>query len=186
MSTEPEIMAMDECYRALGQIDDKGKIRVIQWLIGRFDLSPNGKSAFQQIDDVETIHVLASHADSNGSNAKINAASLIEEFESVADIFAACDPKTDADKVLVVGAFLQIKNKWADFAGFDVQKELKNLGHGVTNITVSTGILEDKKPKLLIQTKKEGKSKQSRKKYKVTVEGINYVSQLLKKEIHAA
>jgi len=49
----------------------------------------------------------------------------------------------------------------------------------VENITVALGALVDDTPRLVIQTHKAGKTKQARKKYKLTAEGIKRIKQML-------
>ncbi len=103
----------------------------------------------------------------------------IMSFESVADIFGKANPESDADKVLIVGAYLQGKNPTGELTGRQINKELKNLGHGVGNITNAITSLMERKPKLMIQTRKEGKSRQAQKKYRVTTEGLTAAKKLI-------
>jgi len=56
---------------------------------------------------------------------------------------------------------------------------LKDLGHGLSNVTVALDGLKDEKPALILQLKKSGTSKQARKTYKLTVEGAKRVRQML-------
>jgi hypothetical protein len=176
---DPEIQAMSDCYLALQNLDNDSRGRVIGWLASKFNINQtlgNLSVKGAQKDEGLPFHDQGQDRTTPpGSTSETN----ITDFENVADIFAKANPKTDADKVLVVATFLQLKNSLQDFASFDVQKELKHLGHGVTNITTSMGILEGKKPKLIIQTRKEGKSRQAKKKYKVTQEGIKTVKEFL-------
>jgi DNA-binding PadR family transcriptional regulator len=66
-----------------------------------------------------------------------------------------------------------------ELEGFTLNKELKNLGHGVSNITSALDTLMSRKPALVIQTKKSGTSKQARKKYKLTLEGLRAVERMV-------
>jgi hypothetical protein len=101
------------------------------------------------------------------------------DFGSVADIFAVANPKNTADKAIVVAAYLQITKGGADISGREINKELTQMGHGVQNITRAVEPLIRKKPQLLIQTRKEGKTKQAQKKYRVTNEGFAFVKSLV-------
>jgi hypothetical protein len=60
-----------------------------------------------------------------------------------------------------------------------VNRELKHLGHGVGNITSAFNDLISQKPALAMQTAKSGKSKQARKKYKITRAGEKAVLEML-------
>ena len=158
MDGEPELKAMNVVYDALSKLDEDAKKRVIDWVIGKFSLgrpkqrTDRGPTGFQPGLDGEEI--------------------MLGSFSSVADLFAKVSPKSEADKVLVVAAFLQETRAVAELTGREIHKELVHLGHGVGNITAAINTLMNKKPKLMIQTRKEGKTKQAQKKYKVTTEGF--------------
>jgi hypothetical protein len=61
-----------------------------------------------------------------------------------------------------------------------VNKELKNLGEGILNITSALDALKAQKPALALQLKKAGKSRQARKTYKVTVAGLKFVENMIR------
>jgi hypothetical protein len=44
---DPELEAIQKCTELLKDLDDEGKIRVIQYLINRYKLTPNHQSSFQ-------------------------------------------------------------------------------------------------------------------------------------------
>ena len=94
-------------------------------------------------------------------------------------MFAAANPESGTDKALMVAYWFQVLNGQADVDSFDVNKELKHLGHGALNITRAFDHLMEAKPQLVIQKRKSGKAKQARKKYRVTAEGISRVKQLM-------
>lgn len=158
---DPEIKAMNIIFETLKELDESMRARVLNWTLSKFGHSP-----------VKTTVVNpASQAPSNvtGSIAGIAA------YPSLAEAFSAASPNTDVEKVLVVAAYLQESQQKSDLTGFEINKELNHLGHSVTNITSTIGVLMSRKPQLMIQTKKDGKTKQAKKKYKVTVEGIRFV-----------
>jgi len=94
-------------------------------------------------------------------------------------LYEAANPRTEPQKVLVAGYWFQKLRGQSDVDGQQINTELKQLGHGVTNITRTLGSLINKKPQLVIQTHKSGKTKQARKKYRLTAEGIRAVEQML-------
>ena len=102
--------------------------------------------------------------------------------ESLADFFARADAQIESDKALVVGYWLQIKEARGDFDSQSVNTELKNLGHGIGNITVAFNHLIAQRPQQVIQTKKSGNSRQARKLYRLTTAGINRVERGLQNE----
>jgi hypothetical protein len=82
-------------------------------------------------------------------------------------------PKTEAERALAGAYWFQVIQGQADFQGQQVNNELKNVGHGVSNITVALGKLQNQKPALVRQVAKSGRSRQARKKYKLTTAGIS-------------
>lgn len=165
MTIDPELKAMHGAYEAIEALDDdESKARVIKWLFSKFSVAGSKLHTSQNtISESETLHT------------KVD----IPSYETVADIFSHASPRTESDKVLIVASFLQDKYGKSELTGREIHKELQHLGHGVSNITMAIQGLIDKKPKLMIQTRKEGKSKQAHKKYKVTVEGIKIAKEML-------
>jgi hypothetical protein len=100
-------------------------------------------------------------------------------FEHFAELFAAAQPKSNEDKALVAAYWLQAvqgQDKWQAQA---LSQELKNLGHAIANITDALTSNMRKKPQRVIQLQKTGNSRQARKVYKVTHEGLVYVQGML-------
>jgi hypothetical protein len=98
----------------------------------------------------------------------------------LAELFAVANPKTEADKVLVVGYWM-LKHQGSDeFESMTVNSQLTHLGHRVTNVTRALTALMTSRPVLVVQTYKSGKSRQARKKYKLTLEGSKRVENLMR------
>jgi hypothetical protein len=60
-----------------------------------------------------------------------------------------------------------------------VNTALKNLGHGVNDITSAFSGLMSRRPRLVIQVEKSGKSRQARKKYRMTDAGKKRVRAMI-------
>ena len=60
-----------------------------------------------------------------------------------------------------------------------LNSELKNLGYPIGNITRAVSGLASTMPRYVMQTKKSGTTKQARKKFRLTVEGIRRVEQMI-------
>lgn len=103
----------------------------------------------------------------------------LEGFETAADALAAAHTQTQADRVLVVAAFLTKKNGKTELTSQEINTELKNQGHGIGSINKVIDTLKDQTPQLMIQTKKSGKTQQARKNYKVTGQGFEKVQKML-------
>ena len=164
MNIDPELRAMITVYEALKDLDGEAKVRVIEWVSGKFELVCAKK--------------IYPEADMGPQETEYEERGLLD-FGSVADAFAMANPKNTADKALVVAAYLQASKGGVDVSGREINRELTQIGHGVHNITRAVEPLIKKKPQFLIQTRKEGKTKQAQKKYRVTNEGFTFVKRLI-------
>lgn len=166
MSSNPnaEIEAMGEIAKALSGLEEEAIKRVITWAASHYGLPARlaGKAGGRE----------------PGAGAA-NVAMSATEFAAMADLYDAANPKTGADRALVTGYWFQRVQSEADFDGLKVNNELKNLGHPVANITVAFNNLKACKPRLAMQVAKSGKSKQARKRYKLTTEGIRKVDRMI-------
>ena len=163
MDQDAEITAMSTVAKALEPLDELVRQRVISWAASRFgsQLPAPSKSLGIEREVAPT------------------AESARAEFESFAELFDAADPKTDKDRALVAAYWAQICQSQATFPAQTLNASLKDLGHGLSNVTVALDGLKDEKPALILQLKKSGTSKQARKTYKLTVEGAKRVRQML-------
>jgi len=97
-------------------------------------------------------------------------------------LFDAAHAKTEKEKALVAAYWVQISQGQPSFPAQILNSSLKDLGHGVSNITDSLDALKTEKPALILQLKKSGTSKQARKTYKLTAEGARRVQQMISNE----
>ena len=159
---DPEITAMTGVTAALTPLDDDARRRVLRWAAERFDVTmPNGRVAEEEPSD---------------GGVKTPTAS---DYSSFAELFENATPKTTTDKALIAAYWFQVIQGSSGFQSQQLNTELKNLGHGLSNVTDSLGSAERAKPTLVMQVNKSGKSKQARKTYKLTLAGINYVKAMI-------
>ena len=184
---DPEIEAIAKCHDLFKVLENDSKIRVIQWLISKFELNPGpstwtkthqqpnnsnrdtGKALPDVNDEIVAEEII--------TNPLVN--KTLESYETVAECFSDASPNNEWEKALIVAAYLQVKNGLADITSFDVNKQLKNLGHASANITQAFDGNINRKPQFILQLRKDGKSKQAKKKYKVSGEGIKYANSML-------
>jgi len=102
-----------------------------------------------------------------------------KRWESLPELFSAVTLGSDAERALVVAYWMQKVQGESDFDGFTINKELRHLGYAASNITSALTQLIVRKPQLAIQTHKSGSSKQARKRYRLTNEGLRAVERLL-------
>jgi hypothetical protein len=173
-STDPmvELTAMTDVAKSLQPLDSEAIRRVIAWAADRFGVAatlPAAKKAGTTTPgDMEDDAAAAEQPTST--------------FEDIADLYSCTDPKNDAEKALVVAYWFQKLGGEPDFDSARINRELKHLGHGVSNITAALTSLMSKKPQLVIQTRKSGSSQQARKRYKLTNEGLKHVDRMLRGE----
>ena len=169
---DAEFAAIQAVYSALQSLaDEAARTRVLEYVSDRLGISakarPSAKIAAEINQPDGDIH------DSEDEPADA------PNYGSFAELYDAAQPKTQPDKALVCGYWLQVCQGAETFDAFSINKELKNLGEGVANITSALDALKTQKPALALQLKKAGKSRQARKTYKVTVAGIKAVEAMI-------
>ncbi len=153
---DPEIKAMGDIAEALSELEPEVIRRVLKWANEKYQLRPTaGTLQGQSIGPVSRV------------------------FNEFSDLFDAASPSTGLERILVCAYWFQIVQGQADFDSQSLNTELKNFGHPSANITRDMDSLINRSPKLVLQTRKEGNSKQARKKFKLTREGIREVERLL-------
>lgn len=156
-----EIEAMKAVANAIKNLDEAARARVLSWLAGRYNIQA---------------------ADTNSLDAQRTTSPSNKNQHAETDLpttFAVARPENDTDRALVGAYWFQVIKGKPDVDSHEVNSELKHLGHGVGNITRAFDHLMAAKPQLVIQTRKSGKAKQARKKYRVTEAGIARVKQLI-------
>jgi hypothetical protein len=156
MDEDKEIAAMSSMVGALEELEPEERERVLRWACDRYSV----RLGFGTRRSVEP-------------GPSVTGGDL--ESEDLATLYDAANPKTDPERALVAGYWFQVREKQPVLDAQRLNSALKNLGHGVGNITSALTGLKDRKPALAMQVQKTGKSKQARKKYKLTAAGIRAV-----------
>ena len=159
---------MATLLKVMQDLDDSAKTRVLSWAAGRFSLSPPAKAG----------KILPENANSVEESDKPEDASNAT-YTTIADLFVSSRAGTGPEKVRVTGYWHQELQKKSDFGSFEVNKELRDLGHQVNSINKVFDALIDQKPQLVVQVRKLGTGKQSRRRHKLTLAGINRVKEML-------
>lgn len=157
-----EVEAITTVDKVLSELDEDVAARVLRWASEKY-----GKSAPREV---------LSEPINQGPPQPTS------QFEEIADLMAAAGPKSGVERVLVGTYWFQVINGHPNVTGQQVNDALKNLGHAVSNITDAFSNLIGRKPQLAMQVEKTGSSRQARKKYKLTIAGINEVKRLLAPE----
>jgi len=164
MDFEPEIKALNDIYTILNNMDHEARRRALLWINERFASDLKRNMASQAIKSQQGLP---------------GAAFEIKSFKSIVEIFSKARPKNDAEKVLIVASYLQENKPVEELTAREINMRLNFLGHSVRNITSTIGTLIKKRPQLMIQTRKEGKTRQAQKRYRVTAEGFAAVAGMI-------
>jgi len=168
---DPEVAAIGKVNEALLQLAPAAQQRVLRWAVERFGAVLPKRNAASTGGNAEEEEEPGD--DSGAANAQT-------EFTDFAALYDASNPATESERALVAGYWFQVCQNQQDFDALNANKTLKHLGHELSNVTRALETLINHKPRYLIQTRKEGTSKQARKKYRVTAEGIKRVKQMLR------
>ncbi len=160
---DEELAAMKAVADVLGSLDEKSASRVVRWAADRFGLAGRAReeSSSEQL-------VLRKGPSTDGDG-----------FQDAAELFVAAGPSTEEEKVLVMAYWFQVAQAQEALDGISINNQLKNLGHGVSNVTRAFDRLIARRPQLAIQVRKAGRTKQARKKYRITTEGIRRVQAMI-------
>lgn len=170
-----EFNAVREVYSAMKKLDPEAQQRTLDYVSSRLGLA--GTSPIKAREDKG--RPAMPDADPADSEEAAEAPASKSSYSSLAELFDAASPTSQSDKALVAGYWLQVCQGSENFDGFSVNKELKNLGEGLGNVTNAIEGLKNQKPALALQLAKSGKSQQARKTYKITVAGVRAVEKMI-------
>lgn len=168
-----ELKAMSEIVTALAPLPDEMRQRILRWTNEKYGV---------QITPVRRATGAGAGTalgDSGDDTVEDELAATEPEFIDFGDLFAAADPRSNEDKALVAAYWRQVHENEEKWQASALQKDLRNLGHAIPNITDALTSNIRKRPQRVIQVQKAGSSKQARKTYKVTREGLLYVKAML-------
>jgi hypothetical protein len=104
-----------------------------------------------------------------------------QSFLSVHQLFDAASPESGIQKVLAVAYWFQVIQGEVEWDSQTINTELKQMGHPSSNITRDLDVLMSRTPRMVMQVRKQGTTKQARKLYTLTREGIKVVEEQLSK-----
>lgn len=170
--TDLEIEAMGKVSKALGELDDEARGRVIRWVAERYGVELVAtKKPQRHAEETEN----GDHRDEDDQQAEDGG----NGWEHFAELYDASGASTHAAGMLVAAYWVQIVQGRQSFGSLELNKLLKDLGHGVTGTAKVMSTLIGKKPAHILQLKKSGKSQQARKTYRLTDAGRKAVEQMI-------
>lgn len=164
-----ELAVLVQLDEALGAIDEDGARRVLNWLNDKYRVKGDGAT----VREVRASAV----------GRSLDSAQPPMERVDFPTLYSRAQPETEKERALVAGYWFQAVNNEVDLDSQTLNKELKNLGHPISNITKALGYLIAQRPQLVIQTRKSGGSQQARKKYRLTRAGTDYVEAMLSRNV---
>lgn len=157
-----EISAMESIGKALSSLDEETRQRVLSWATAKF--LPSQPLRFKET------HAL-SRIDANEDQESA--------LSSFAELFAAVQPNDNPEKALAAAYWLQVYEGMESFSSQQINTELKNLGHGIPNVTSALSKCLKRQPAEILQLKKSGSSQQARKTYKATTSGLSKIKSMI-------
>ncbi|WP_375550305.1 hypothetical protein [Rhodophyticola porphyridii] len=170
MTNEPksEFEAFQQIHEALVDLDEDARGRVISSVATLLGIGTVAATSATR-DHPKNDNV--GRPDEEAADEEIEEA----EFSEFAELYAAARPNSNAEKALVAGYWLQICEGADSITAQGLNAELNHLGHKLTHVTDAMSQLISEKPQLVLQLRKSGKTKQARKTYKLSAEGIKRV-----------
>lgn len=167
---DAEFAAMQTVFSTLkGLDDDDARRRVLEYVGARFDIRV-GSAPKQKRNEEEA----------GDADQEVEGAAPPASYSSFAELHDAAQPKTNPEKALVAGYWLQVCEGSESFDSQSANTLLKHLGEGMANITSALDSLKGQKPALALQLKKSGKTRQARKTYKITTAGVKQVEAMIR------
>ena len=162
MADDPELAAIQAVLKTLEPLDPLERQRVFEYIGERLGIQGDGvqRSSLRRNDESRGQHGAPTYA-------------------TFAELYDAANPESAKDRVLVTAYWLQECEGEESFVSFDANKALKDLGHGLSNITGAVSALKEQKPALVLQLRKSGQTRQARKTYKLTKAGVEAVKEML-------
>lgn len=141
---------------ALEALDESAAARVLRWATDHFG-----------------------HSEALAGDAGVGAEPTSAPSADIHALFEESAPKTDAQRALLAAYWFQVHEGDASFTGAKVNDSLRQMGVGATNIAAVLSRLIARKPALVQQVSKSGRTQQARKQYRLTTAGIAAARELI-------
>ncbi len=169
MQEDREIAVLQQCFQELKTLDEGGRRRIIAWLADRFGVVP--VSGHKATDD-NGAPALANEEKTDANSEKTGTESIFGHYTHLKEFLLACQPDTDAERVLLTTAWLQFADRQQVISGRKVNDALKKIDKGVKNITSTLQLLERKQPPLIAASSQR---QHAQKEYKATETALDYI-----------
>ena len=169
-SKNKDIAAFEAIYKILEPLDEETRERVFTSVATMLNMKTYGVGPSKPFKGSQTPET---------EDGVVDGKRNLFEYDTFAELYASAGPTSNADKALIAGYWLQVCQGAGNFTGHSANKELADLGYRLTRITDALSFLINAKPELVLQIKKQGRSRQARKIYKLSKAGINQVEEMI-------
>ncbi len=177
LALSAELDAMKSVAQTLQSLDADATRRVLKWCLDRYQVTAPASAAPPRSGPPaqSSAQSHAAHHDGDSPPAPREP----QAFADFADLFDAANPDTAVEFALIAAYWFQAVQKHTELDSQQLNGALKNLGRPSSNITRDLDSLMTRTPRLVIQVRKDGTTKQARKRYKLTTEGVRAVERML-------
>ena len=173
MELDPEISAMSQVLEMFNKIEHGERKRIVEWITHRFQLGEEKQTDEIKLQD--TTPTTVQQVDVEPIDKQD-----LKQYKSLADLLEVSTAKKVVDRILVGAAYIQEKKNVEELTSFEINSQLKKAGHGIPNISIGINRVLEKVPQLIAVTQRDGNTKQSRRKFKVTEDGLKKAKSFLK------
>jgi hypothetical protein len=204
MYHDPEINALSNVHEVLKGFNNDQIKRIINWVTGKFELDkpPDLETGQREVDlspqpaQEETVEPTVEPVKKRRGRKPGQVRPVAEgtqpqpvpsqlkgflKYDSLKEIFDASTSKRPGEKMLLAAAYLQEKENFKELSSYDISSRLKKIGEEVNHPSAAINSLISKKPPLLQQTGTHGASVKSRRKFRVTEEGLKKAKKYINK-----
>jgi hypothetical protein len=195
MYYDAEINALSNVYEVLKALDNDQIKRIIDWVSSKFELEkyPDLKSGQREVEltpqpaPAEAVEPSGEPVRKRRGRKPGQLMPMAEEtpllpmpsglkgfmkFDSLQEILNASTAKRTGAKMLLVAAYLQEKENLKELSSYDISSRMKKIGDEIKHPSATLNSLIGRKPPLLLQTGTHSASAKSRRKFRVTEEGL--------------
>lgn len=208
MCQDGEINALNNVYEALKSLNHAQIKRILDWVKDKFDLDkhPDLKAVEREVEPKsqepgpipeEVVEAGVEPLEKRRGPRPAKVKPVVEipvpqpavaskitgfiKYDNFEDLLLFSNAKTNTAKILLAAAYLQEKMSLGEFGSYDISILFKRIGEEVSQPSSAINNLMSKKPPLLLQTGTQGTGVKSRRKFRVTEEGLRIASNYIKK-----
>jgi hypothetical protein len=210
MCQDGEINALNNIYEILKGLNNAQIKRILDWVKDKFELDkhpdlkaveretePEAKQEPAPTTPIEVVEAAVEPLKEIPGHRQATTKPIVEmpmstptaaakitgfiKYDNFEELLLFSNVNTNTAKILLAAAFLQDKKNLKEFGSYDISILFKKIGEEVSQPSSAINNLMSKKPPLLLQTGTQGTGLKSRRKFRVTEEGLRIASNYIKK-----